>query len=103
MFSVDFSNGIATLNRGLQSLSLEEKITNAEILRCLQVVNSNYSFAGTESDGKQFQAMFPDSQIARNYKQSYKVRYSIQLGIAEQVMNTLMKDFCETSFTFKFD
>ena len=38
--------------------------------------------------------MFPDSEIARNYKQSKaKVPSSVQFEIAEQVMNTLVKDF----------
>ena len=90
----NFSSGLATWNRALQSLSLEDKIVKAEILPCLQLVNSNYSFASTESDGERFQAMFPDSEIARNYKQSKaKVPSSVQFEIAEQVMNTLVKDF----------
>ena len=41
--------------------------------------------------------MFPDSKIARKYKQSEtKVKYSVRFGIAKQ-------DFSKTPFTFKFD
>ena len=44
-----------------------------------------------------------DSEIARNYKQTEtKVKYSVQFGIAEQIINTPIKEFSKTPFIFKF-
>ena len=49
------------------------------------------------------QFMFPGSEIARTDEQSEtKVKYSIQCGITDSVVNTLMKDFSKTPFIFKF-
>ena len=44
-----------------------------------------------------------DPEIARNYKQTEtKVKYSVQFGIAEQAINTPIKEFSKTPFIFKF-
>ena len=48
--------------------------------------------------------MFPDSEIAKNYRQGEaKVRYNIQFGIAPYIKDLLVKDFSDCSFSFKFD
>ena len=48
--------------------------------------------------------MFPDSEIARNYRQGEtKVRYKIQFGLAPYIKDLLVKDFSDYPFSFKFD
>ena len=47
--------------------------------------------------------MFPGSEIARTDEQSEtKVKYLIQCGITDSVVNTLMKDFSKAPLIFKF-
>ena len=48
--------------------------------------------------------MFPDSDIAKGYKQSEtKVKYSIQFRLASYFMQSLQDDFLGRAFSFKFD
>ena len=48
--------------------------------------------------------MFPDSEIAKNYRQGEtKVRYSIQFGIALYIKHLLVKCFSDCPFSLKFD
>ena len=50
------------------SLSTEEETRRAEIIHVLKCIESNYSSASTNGDGERFQAMFPDSQITKQFK-----------------------------------
>ena len=52
------------------SLSTEEEAQREEIIHVLKCIESNYSSASTNGDGERFQAMFPDSQITEQFKQS---------------------------------
>ena len=48
--------------------------------------------------------MFLDSEIARSYKQvEFKVRYSIQYGIAAYSKQQLLGNFRNSLFSFHFD
>ena len=48
--------------------------------------------------------MFPDSDIAKGYKQSEaKIKYSIQFRLAPYFMQSLEDDFLGRAFSFKFD
>ena len=49
-------------------LKPEDKITKTEVLNTLHVVHDNYSFKSAEDDCKIYAAMFPDSEIAKNYQ-----------------------------------
>ena len=61
-------------------------------------VGSNFSY------GKLFRDMFPDSHIAKGYKQSEtKIKYFIQFRIALYFIQALQDDFLGTAFSFKFD
>ena len=46
-------------------LSLNDQVTNAEIVKALDC-RFEFSFARTNNDGKKFQRMFPDSKIAES-------------------------------------
>ena len=66
------------LSPGTFVLTLEESVVKAEILQALQYVECNYSFASAEKESKRFKTIFPDSEIAKNYRQGEtKVRYII--------------------------
>ena len=83
--------------------SPEEQVLQAEVLKVLHGVNSNYSFASSEND-ERFKIMFPDSKIAQSYRQGKtKFRYNIQYGIAPHIKQMLIYDVNNTPFTFKFD
>ena len=71
-------------------LSPTDQVTNAEIVQALDCVDSNFSFASTNSDAKKFQRMFPDSKIAESYRQAEtKTKYVLQFGIVPY----MLKDF----------
>lgn len=58
-----------------------EQVTKAEIVRALDIVHHNQTFASADSDNEKYVAMFPDSQIAKSYQQkSSKVNYVITHG-----------------------
>ena len=86
------------------TFSLEEEVERAEIIQALKVVESNYSYASVSDDAERFCLMFPDSKIAKRYKQSRtKVNYVIQYGIAPYIKDLYIKDFSGLPFVFKFD
>ena len=99
----DAANSIQ-INNPKISLSTEEEIGKAEIIHALKCVESNYSFASTSNDGERFRSMFPDSQIAKHFKQGEtKTKYTIQYGIYPCFKDLLLEDLKNTAFTFKFD
>ena len=66
-----------------KTLSTEDQVLKAEIIRCIDIVDSNQSFSSSENDNDKYTKMFPDSDIAKSYKQKWnKVKYMIQFGIA---------------------
>ena len=82
----------------------KDKITKAEVLQSLKVVECNMSFASASGDAKRFQEMFPDSDIAKKYCQGEtKTKYTIQFSIAPHVRSKLLEDFAGSPFSFKFD
>ena len=92
------------LSPGTFVLTQEESVVKAEILQALQYVECNYSFASAEKDSERFKAMFPDSEIASNYRQGEtKFRYNIQFGIGLYIKDSHVKGFSDCPFSFKFD
>ena len=52
------------------ALSPAYKVTNARRVQTLDCVDSNFSFASTNNDAKNFQRMLPDLKIAESYRQA---------------------------------
>ena len=50
-------------------LSSEYQVVLAEILRCLDIIESNSSFSAANSNNGKYKLMFPDSEIASSYRQ----------------------------------
>lgn len=62
-----------------QPVSLEEKVTRAEIIQAFHVVNANLPFLSADTDAERFRMQFPDSEIAKHYQQSRsKLGYVIE-------------------------
>ena len=90
--------------KGTFSRTEEEKRLNAEGLHALKCVDANWSFSSANDEGKRYCLMFPDSEIAKNYKLgATKVKYTIQYGIAPHFKELLKSDLKNKVFTFKFD
>ena len=85
-------------------MTAKEKIADAEILQALHLVEANQSFASAAKDTELFKRMFPDSEIAKGYKQSStKVAYTIEFGIKPYISEILEKDMQGRPFVFHFD
>ena len=98
------ANKTINLSSGSFVLTPEESIVKAEVLQALNHAQCNYSFASARGDSERFREMFPDSEIAKNYQQGEtKVKYNLQYGIAPFVKQSLINDFSDTPFSFKFD
>ena len=86
------------------SVVSEDAVVKAEILQTLHVVDKSYSFSSCAYDLCRFKEMFPDSDIAKNSKQSEtKIKYSIQFGIAPYVKRLIKEDIHGTFFCSKCD
>ena len=85
-------------------LSVEELVTKAEILQALKTVQSNYSFYSADGDNERFVLMFPDSEIAKSYRQSStKIAYVIQHGIVPYLFDSIIANIKDKPFRFMFD
>ena len=83
----------AMLSKGSVILTNEEHVLKAEIIQALKIVDGNFSFASANGDGDRFCTMFPDSAIAKSYKQGEtKVKYCLQCGIAPHLKDLIIKD-----------
>ena len=62
--------GLSLMSLGEQRiLSTEDQVVCTEILRCLDIVESNSSFSAANSDNVKYKLMFPDLKIASSYRQ----------------------------------
>lgn len=103
LFRKDNDNTLRLKNTQI-TLSNDELVRKAEIIQALKCVDSNQSFSSTNDDGKKFQEMFPDSEIAKQYRQGEtKTKYTIQYGIYPYLKDLLLDDIKNVAFTFKFD
>ena len=85
-------------------LTTEVQILKAEIVRCLDYVDSNVSFYAAESDNDKYSRMFSDSDMAKHYHQkSNKVKYTLQFGIAPSISKINLNELKDQPFTFSFD
>lgn len=86
------------------SFSTEEQTLRAEILWAMKCAQSNFSFSSNTNLASVFRAMFPDSEIARNYGMSEsKIKYVLAFGVAPYVRERLIDDLQSCPFTFLFD
>ena len=77
-----------------------EQATKAEIVRALDIIHHNQTFASVDLDNEKYAAMFLDSQITKSYQQiSSKVNYVITHGIAQFYKQKLLKDLQGKIFT----
>ena len=80
-------SSVFTVTKPKVVFSSKESIIKTEILQALKTVDSNFSFASANGNGKLFREMFPDSNIAKRYKQSEtKIKDPIQFGLAPYFM-----------------
>ena len=72
----------------LQVLQISElQILKAEIVRCLDIVDSNVSFHAAESDDDKYATMFP-----RYHQKSNRVKYTLQFGIAPSTSKIILNE-----------
>ena len=103
-FSVSGVHLFLQSSKQTRALSSEDQILNAEIIRCLDIVDSNISFNSAENDNDKYVRMFPDSAIAKGYGQKRnKIKYMIQFGIAPVLRKAIIRDLSGNPYTFKFD
>ena len=78
--------------------------TRAEILWVLKIIASNYSFNSAECVPLLLQAMFPDSEVAKNFSCSEsKARYMATFGLAPYLLDVLMDKVKDDCFVLLFD
>lgn len=94
---------IAAAPPGLDSFISTDSMTIAEVIWCLKVVSSRFSYRSCSD--LPFAQMFPDSRIAQKFSMGYnKMSYVIAFGLAPHFSNHLMQlvKKCD-SFTVHFD
>ena len=62
-------------------LSTEDQVIKAETIQALDYAGSGYSFASANNDNEKFRLMFPDSDIAKAYKQKQKLPMSFSMAL----------------------
>lgn len=68
----------------VHSQEKRDSITKAEIIYCLHVVDTHSSLRSADNYNAMFRTMFPDSQIANDFKLAKdKVGYVIAFGLGE--------------------
>ena len=84
---------------------IKQETIKAEIMWRLQVFMSNHSFRSCEETSSLFTALFPDSEIARDFSLGRtKVSYNLTYGLAQYVRTLLLDDLKETKFySLSFD
>ena len=84
--------------------NFSDNVLQAEVLQAFNTVDKNHSFQSADGDNVRLARMFPDSDIAKNYKQCQtKMKYMIQYGIAPHIKEVLMADMEHEQYCFHFD
>ena len=92
------------VSKPAKKTTLEDQVLCAEVIEALDKVDKNHSFQSADDDNGKFSRMFPDSEIAKNYKQGQtKLKYNVQFGIAPHIKKLLMNDMVHEQFCFHFD
>lgn len=97
------SQGKLKVISGTTVLAAEEVVQKVKVLQSLTLVASDFSCSSANGGSDQFRLMFLDSEIARSYKQEeFKVRYSIQNGIASYFKEHFFWRLQKIPFSFQF-
>lgn len=84
------ANYLKEPNTAMEKYLLNDKVTKAEILWCLQNIMNHSSFRSAASSAFIFPTMLPESIIASKFKmQRTKLAYSIVYGIAPYIAQCL--------------
>ncbi|GBM43030.1 hypothetical protein AVEN_215164-1 [Araneus ventricosus] len=95
----------ANQNSIIDPAAARQDVLDAEILWCLKLVKSHFSYNSCNNVGKLFSKMFHDSIIARQFSLSErKAAYICHFGIAPYFQNQVYEDLKQLShFTVLFD
>lgn len=66
-------------------ISDEDVVTRVEALQALHIVNHNMSVFSASEDNARFKKLFPDSKIAKSYKQALAKLANVQYGISHHL------------------
>ncbi len=103
-FSFQSGSVQLTSSKSTNQLIAEDEVLHAEVVRCLDIVDSNLPFAVADTDAAKYAKMFPSCREIKSYQQkSNKVRYTIQFGIAPYIKELILTELRGLPFTFKFD
>ncbi|XP_065665582.1 uncharacterized protein LOC136087006 [Hydra vulgaris] len=84
---------ISSKQCNISDMLQKEKVLKAELICCLDIVQSKYSFRSSENKSKQFASMFPDSKIANNFSCGRtKSGYIVTHGLAPYLKKILLGD-----------
>ncbi|KAJ8049982.1 hypothetical protein HOLleu_02975 [Holothuria leucospilota] len=85
-------------------LSQNDCRVKAELIWAMNVAVHNYSFASCDNNADIFQAMFPDSAIAKHYAmRSSKLSYILTHALGPYFLRQLVKEIEGKYFTIHFD
>jgi hypothetical protein len=78
--------------------------TKCEIIWLFKMIQSNMPFVAADGMHETFVAMFPDSEIAKQYEmQRSKASYVIRFGLGPHLQEELDADIGDTYFSISFD
>ena len=64
----------------LKQLSTEDQVIHAEIIICLDIIDSNIPLSPADSNSEKYVAVFPDTTIAKCFQQkAEKVKHNLVL------------------------
>ena len=87
-----------------KALSTEDQVAKAEIIQCIDIIDSNYAFRAADADNNKYRKMFPDSVTSNSYQQNAdEVKHNIQFGIAPYFKDIMLNELKELPFSFCFD
>ena len=82
----------------------EEKVTKAEIIRALDIIDKNISFRAADSDNDKYSKMFTDSKIAKSYQMhKSKLCYVVGYGLEPYYRAKIKEDAKGKLYCFHFD
>lgn len=102
--AIDAAAAISTARQTNLNASTTE-VLKAEVLWALKVMNSHYSYKSSEDVARLFQAMFPDSQIAKRFAcGEKKCSYVCTYGLAPYFKKLILKEVSQqTAYVVLFD
>ena len=87
-----------------KALSIEDQVAKAEIIRCIDIIDSSCAFRTADADNDKYKKMFPDSTTANSYLQkANKVKYTIQFRTAPCLKDIILNERKELPFSFRLD